>query len=49
MTLDPPAIVIQVAAFDRCACPVCGRLDRRFPGEGYQLGFWRYVPAMRIR
>lgn len=44
--IDPPAIVIQAPAFDRCRCPECKRLDAEFPGEGYQLGFWRWVPSL---
>lgn len=44
--LDPPAIVIQVPAFDRCRCPECLRLDAEFPNEGYQLALFRYVPSL---
>lgn len=47
MMLDRPAIIRQQEVWLRCACPVCLRLDKRFPAEGYQLAFWAYVPAVR--
>jgi hypothetical protein len=27
----------------RCPCPTCVRLDKRYPGEGYQLALFPYV------
>lgn len=44
--IDPPAIVIQAPAFERCRCPECKRLDAEFPGEGYQLALFRYVISL---
>lgn len=45
--IDPPAIVAQVADFQRCRCPECLRLDREFPGEGYQLALFPFVISLR--
>lgn len=40
------AIIAQAEEFGRCACPVCLRLDQRFPNEGYQLALFRYVISL---
>jgi hypothetical protein len=45
--LRPPAIIAQApVVFVRCHCPTCRWLDGTYPGEGYQLGFWPYVPQL---
>lgn len=41
-----PAIFAQAEEFGRCACPVCLRLDKEFPDEGYQLALFRYVVSL---
>lgn len=46
---DPPAIVAQIPAFQRCFCPECRRLDLEFPNEGYQLVLFAYVPMLRMK
>jgi hypothetical protein len=47
MILQDFAIVRPAEDFARCACPVCKRLDREFPDEGYQLALFRYVISLR--
>lgn len=32
----------------RCLCPVCLRLDARYPGEGYQLALFPYRREKRV-
>ena len=44
--IPAPAIFAQAEEFGRCACPVCLRLDERFPNEGYQLALFRYVISL---
>ena len=40
-------ILLPAEDFGRCGCPECKRLDREFPGEGYQLALFRYVVSLR--
>lgn len=41
-----PAVIRPAEDFGRCTCPTCKRLDRRHPGEGYQLALFRYVVSV---
>lgn len=45
--ISQPVIEYRIPAFARCNCPVCLRLDREFPNEGYQLALFRYSPSLR--
>lgn len=41
----PPVAVLAEVMRDlpyRCRCPICARLDARFPDEGYQLALFAY-------
>lgn len=53
-----PAIISEayVSLSLRCTCPICQRLDARYPGEGYQLALFAYrrqlaptIPKSRLR
>jgi hypothetical protein len=43
--LFPPAVICQAPRDEllRCHCPTCLRLDREFPGQGYQLSLERWI------
>jgi hypothetical protein len=43
--IEPPRL-IATSEFTRCHCPKCKRLDRKFPGEGYQLALLPYVVSL---
>jgi hypothetical protein len=47
--LEPVAEIRQARAEHRCYCGECLALDLRFPGRGYQLGFWRWSPGGPMR
>jgi hypothetical protein len=44
-----PAFIAEAyqVAMMRCPCPTCRRLDKRYPGEGYQLALFPYVIQAR--
>lgn len=47
----PPAIVAEADPFDlnRCRCPLCLRLDARYPVEGFQLALFPYRMSTKSR
>lgn len=46
-----PAFIAEAYAVMtmRCQCPTCRRLDKRFPGDGYQLALFPYFIQTRSR
>lgn len=45
--IQPAAIVRPAEDFELCACPECQRLDRKYPGQGWQLALLRYRISLR--